>query len=126
MHVAVHLYPVRSISPLWPAPALQAVESVSKEILEQLGVGFKVRIETNWNPVPGGIKAAAGIVPSGGMFDGQIYLFADNIASDLDTCQTVFHELFHLGLSKTLLQGQSIQYRLKMLVDPTARKYLTR
>jgi hypothetical protein len=99
MHVAVHLYPVRSISPSWPGPALKAVESVAKEFLDQLGVGFKVRIITSWNLKTAGIEAAARVVPSGGVLNGQIYLFADNIASDLDAFQTVFHKLIHLGLS---------------------------
>ena len=90
---------VRSISPLWPAPALQAVESVAKEILDKLRVGFEVGVKTSWNLVPARIEAATGVVPSGAIYDGQYYLFADSIISDLDAFQTVFHELFHLGLS---------------------------
>ena len=90
---------VRSISPLWPAPALQAVESVAKEILDKLRVGFEVRAKVSRNLVPAGVEASAGGVPSGAINNGQPYLFADNIISDLDAVQTVFHKLFHLGLS---------------------------
>ena len=99
MYVAVHHYPVRSISPLWPAPALQAVESVANEILDKLRVGLKVRIITSRNLETAGIKAAPGVVPSGAIYDGQYYRCADSIISDLDAFQMVFHELFHLGLS---------------------------
>lgn len=49
-----------------------------------------------------GLVAPSGTKPSGAVFDGRIYLFADNLVSPGDVHVTIFHELFHLGLQRVI------------------------
>jgi hypothetical protein len=48
------------------------------------------------------VDVPAGVKPSGALIDGQIYLFTDNLESTGTAYTTIFHELFHLGLSKVI------------------------
>ncbi|MEN6584542.1 MAG: hypothetical protein ABFE02_00635, partial [Sulfuricella sp.] len=49
-----------------------------------------------------GLVAPSGTKPSGAVFNGRIYLFADNLVSPGDVHVTIFHELFHLGLQRVI------------------------
>jgi hypothetical protein len=40
----------------------------------------KVDLHVVGNPVAAGISAPAGVMPTGGMHDGKLYLFTDNIS----------------------------------------------
>ncbi len=53
-------------------------------------------------------------------------IFADNIHDELDAFKVVVHELFHLGLSKSVEQCACNQRMLGFLSDPMARGYAKR
>lgn len=48
------------------------------------------------------IHIPIGSKPMGGVFDGKIYIFTDNLPSNGNTVLTVFHEIFHYGLQKVV------------------------
>lgn len=86
----------------------QRTLDIVKQVLGALGITDAVDIQVVGNPVDVGITEpgasnAYGLTTS----NGRVILFADNIVSDLEAFKTIFHELFHLGLSKTLSQGSS-------------------
>ncbi len=54
------------------------------------------------SPADIGVSVPGGEHPPGAFHDGRIYLFSDNLTSTADVYFTLFHELFHLGLSKTI------------------------
>lgn len=115
-----------------PAPAGKSVtlaraQQIVKKVLDALGIANVVRIEVFRNPVEAGIEAPANLNPSGVVTpDGRVVIFTDNISSDIEVFRTVFHELFHLGLSKTVGQGKYVQQMLKFKLDPLVRQYAAR
>ncbi len=115
-------------SPVAPGKGvtLERAQEVADKILKSLGLGSVVQLQVTGKPSDVGLTAPAGIVPTGVTVDGKIYLFADNMGDDLTAFKVVFHELFHLGLSKNLPQSQYIQRMSRMLLDPTVRKYAAR
>lgn len=102
-------------------------QQVAKKILENLGVADAVRVEVFRNPAEAGLQAPPGLDPAGVLLDdGRVLLFADNIAGELDVFRTVFHELFHLGLSKTVEQKAQIHQVLKFKRDALVSQYAQR
>lgn len=107
--------------------SVKKVQELAQQALARLGLGDLVNITVVANPQAVGMTAPDGVVPAGVLgSDGKVYLFADNLANELDVFKTVFHELFHLGLSKTLGQGAYIQQMLKFKLDPLVRQYAER
>lgn len=105
----------------------EQTKKIVQKVLRTLGIADVVRIETLGNPADAGLTAPDGVVPAGvTLEDGRILIFADNIGSEIDVFRTVFHELFHLGLSKSLGQGAYIQQMLKFKLDPLVREYAER
>lgn len=104
----------------------RALEIV-QQVLRSLGITDAVDIKVVGKPEDVGITnpGAAGAygVTLG---NGKIVLFADNLTSDIEAFKTIFHELFHLGLSKTLGQGSYIQAMLKLKTDALVREYAER
>ena len=106
---------------------LERAKQIVQKVLDRLGIAGVVNIETYRNPTEAGLTPPDGIVPAGvTLEDGRILLFSDAIATDVDVFKTVFHELFHLGLSKTVEQGSYIQQMLKFKLDPLVRQYAER
>ena len=65
----------------------------------------------------------AGTTAKGASNGKEIFIFLDSHGGELDVLRTVFHELFHHGLSKTLPQARYIKTMLKLVADgqpPTA------
>lgn len=73
-----------------------------------------------------GVVPPAGAVPSGVSLPGKIYLFRDGIVSEAEAIRTVFHELFHLGLSQSMGQDAYVQRMLRMGSDPLVQQYASR
>lgn len=111
-----------------PAPTTQvdfdSAKQTADKILNALGLGGKVRFEFARNPEEIGLVSPDGPKPSGVVLsDGRTVLFTDGLGSDLDVLRAVFHELFHLGLSKTLSQGAYFKTMMGFLRDATVRQY---
>lgn len=103
------------------------VQQIAQQVLEKLGIADVVRIEAFGNPADAKLPVPTGLVPAGVLLnDGRIFLFADNIASEIDAFRVVFHELFHLGLSKTVGQNAYVQQMLKFKLDPLVNQYAQR
>jgi hypothetical protein len=51
------------------------------------------------SPADIGVTVPGGEHPPGAFHNGRIYLFSDNLTSTSDVYFTLFHELFHLGLT---------------------------
>lgn len=54
---------------------------------------------------------------------GRIYLFRSGIPTQIEAMRTVFHELFHYGLSKQLSQAEYVQTMLRLGNDPLVQQY---
>jgi pimeloyl-ACP methyl ester carboxylesterase len=107
--------------------SVERTQEIANSIYDDLGIGAESRAQSFGNPVEAGFgRIPAGVVPTGGTSNGKVYLFAENMADELAVFRTVFHELFHLGLSKTVSQGSYIQTMLGFLSDPLVRQYATR
>jgi hypothetical protein len=79
--------------------SLKSAQDVAEKILDSLGMRSKVDLQVVGNPAVAGISVPATVVPTGGMHNGKLYLFTDNIGNELEVFKVVFHELFHLGLN---------------------------
>ena len=86
------------IDPRWSdsgAP-VEPRERLSQQQLESLVARIpgapSVQVVDNPNSIPG-VQVSAGVTPSGGVVGGQIYLFRDNIARELQPIRTIFHGL---------------------------------
>lgn len=74
-----------------------------------------------------GLPVPPGVNPTGVFHKGKVYLFADNLASRVEVLRTIFHELFHQGLSKILPKEQYRQAMLRLMsTDPKTREYAKR
>ena len=62
-----------------------------------------------------GRRVPAGTTAKGASNGKEIFIFLDSHSSELYVLRTVFHELFHHGLSKSLPQAQYIKMMLKLL-----------
>ncbi len=72
-----------------------------------------------------GMRAPAGAKPSGAVFDGRIYLFADNLVSPGDVQVTIFHELFHLGLQRVIPADDYAALLQKFANNPLVARYVS-
>lgn len=106
--------------------SLEVAERAVQKVLEGLGMSGAIQAQVGRNPSVFGMVVPAGVVPSGGVLDGKLYVFADNLADELDAFRVVFHELFHLGLSQSVLPEQYIQTMLRFMRDPMVFKYAKR
>lgn len=105
----------------------QQAQKIAQKLLDKLGLAGRVRIETVGKPADVGLVPPQGVNPTGvTLSSGRIVLFSDALASDLEVLRVAFHELFHLGLSKTVGQSAYIPTMLKFLADPTVREYAAR
>lgn len=110
-----------------PGIGLERVQQIVNKVLQSLGAPNGLQIQVVGKPSDVGITGsgyanAYGVTTN----DGQILLFSDNLTSDIEAFKTIFHELFHLGLSKTLGQGSYIQAMLKFKTDALVRQYAAR
>lgn len=69
-------------------------------------------------PPPGGEKAV------GALHNGRIYLFSDNLSSMTEARVTLFHELFHYGLSKVLQPAEYHGVLKQFANEPLIAKYV--
>lgn len=106
--------------------SVQEVQAIADRILEDLGVGAKVRLQTFGKASESGLRVPPAVVPMGATSNGKVYLFAESLGDPLEVFRVVVHEVFHLGLSKSVQQGAYIQKMLGFLTDPTVRKYAER
>lgn len=111
--------PAKSVS-------MEKAQEVADKALSGLGLNGVVSIRTFSKASDAGIAAPEGVIPMGTTVDGRIFLFAENLADELAVFRTVFHEVFHLGLSKSVSQGAYIQTMLGFLTDPQVRTYANR
>ena len=113
------------------APAAQkmtkeSLQSLVGEVLSSAPKAPEVEVVDNLESVLGD-RTPAGITPKGGVVNGRVYLFRDNIESPLDAIKTIWHELFHHGLRKVLPHEAYVQTMLKLqFADPKVRAYATR
>lgn len=105
---------------------LHVAENSAKKVLEGLGLAGAVEVLVSRSPSAAGFSVPVGVVPSGATIGGKVYVFSDNLADELDSFRVVFHELFHLGLSQSVLPEQYIQTMLKFMRDPVVFKYAKR
>lgn len=116
-----------AVQPAGKSVSLERVQQIVQQVLGKLGIAGVVRVEAFRNPTAANLTTPDGVVPAGVTLNGgRILLFADNIGSDIDVFRTLFHELFHLGLSKSLGQTAYIQQMLKFKLDPLVNKYALR
>lgn len=115
----------QATAPATGISAKEAQEAVNKT-LAGLGLDGVVSVNVGNNPGVFGFTTAPGVMPSGGSSGGQIYVFTDNISDVTDVFNVVLHELFHMGLSQSVGQGEYIQTMLKFLADPAVRRYAER
>ncbi|WP_314972826.1 PLxRFG domain-containing protein [Comamonas testosteroni] len=106
--------------------SVQEVQAIADRILEDLGIGAKVRLQTFGKASESGLRVPPAVVPMGATSNGKVYLFAESLGDPLEVFRVVVHEVFHLGLSKSVQQGAYIQKMLGFLTDPTVRKYAER
>ncbi|WP_167009250.1 PLxRFG domain-containing protein [Comamonas sp. Tr-654] len=106
--------------------SVQEVQAIADRILEDLGVGAKVRLQTFGKASESGLRVPPSVIPMGATSNGKVYLFAESLSDPLEVFRVVVHEVFHLGLSKSVQQGAYIQKMLGFLTDPTVRKYAER
>lgn len=78
------------------------------------------------NPRAAGLSAPARVMPSGGTARGQVYLFLAGIGDQAEAFRVAFHELFHLGLSQSVIPEDYTQTMLQFLRDPLVRQYANR
>ena len=112
--------------------AVPPEKQLSKDALEAL-VRREAPTADAWKSIqvvdgPGaiGVVPPAGVVPSGVSLPGKIYLFRDGIVSEAEAIRTIFHELFHLGLSQSMGQDAYVQRMLRMSSDPLVQQYASR
>lgn len=116
-----------AVQPAGKSVSLERVQQIVQQVLGKLGIAGVVRVEAFRNPTDANLTTPDGVVPAGVTLNGgRILLFADNIGSEIDVFRTLFHELFHLGLSKSLGQTAYIQQMLKFKLDPLVNKYALR
>lgn len=106
--------------------SVQRVQQIANRVLDDLGIGSVAELQTVGDPGEAGFRVPASVVPQGATRNGKIYLFANNISDDVEAFKVVVHELFHLGLSKSVEQGAYIQTMLGFLSDPLVRQYAQR
>ena len=106
--------------------SVDRAQQLVKKVLEKLGVADVVRVEVFRNPAEAGLQAPPGLDPAGVLIGERILVFTDNIAGELDVFRTVFHELFHLGLSKTVEQNAYVQQMLRFKLDDLVNRYAKR
>lgn len=85
-------------------PTLAAIEKAVKAIQNSSRYALPITVVNKPSDI--GVVPPGGGNPPGVFSGGRIYLFADNITSMADVYFTIFHELFHLGLSKTVKPEQ--------------------
>jgi hypothetical protein len=115
----------QATAPATGISAKEAQEAVNKT-LAGIGLDGVVSVNVGNNPGVFGFTTAPGVMPSGGSSGGKIYVFTDNISDVTDVFNVVLHELFHMGLSQSVGQGEYIQTMLKFLADPAVRRYAER
>ena len=69
---------------------------MANRVFDDLGIGAKSRAKAVRNPVEVGISAPASVVPMGATRNGEVYLFAENLADELSVFMTVFDVSFPL------------------------------
>ena len=109
-----------------PTLAPHKVQQLADGILESSGLAAVVHIQVAREPADIGLVPPPGPVPTGVMHGGQITLFSHGLEKDSDVVRAVFHEVFHLGLGKSLTQSHYSQRMLRLLLDPAVRKYAAR
>lgn len=112
-----------------PAPkklTQQVLERAVQQALAHAPNAPSVTVVDSPASIPGA-SVPAGLAPSGGVVGGRIYLFRDNLGSVPEALRTVFHELFHYGLSRVLPKEQYIQTMMRLRAsDPKVREYAAR
>lgn len=111
----------QATAPATGISAKEAQEAVNKT-LAGLGLEGIVTVNVGANPAQYGFSVAPGVVPSGGSSGGKIYVFTDNITDSAEVFKVVLHELFHMGLSQSVGQGEYMQTMQKFLADPTVAR----
>ena len=103
----------------------QQVQQAVDRVLDDLGVGSVAGVVEVVDDASGlqGAMLPPGAVPSGGTLDGRIYLFRDGLRDEAETFATIFHELFHLGLSQRIDRAEYRAAMLPFLSDPLVRQY---
>lgn len=94
------------------------VQAVSKNVIPITVVRNPSQIIGVEFDVPAGVK------PLGALINGQIYLFTDNLRSTGDVSVTIFHELFHLGLSKVISAEDYAALLREFAKEPIAQSYI--
>lgn len=105
---------------------LDTVNQIAEKVLAGLGMAGQVNVEAFSTPADAGIVVPPSVVPSGGVNRGRLYVFAKNLADELDAFKVVFHELFHLGLSQSVMPEAYTQTMLRFMRDPLVLKYAKR
>lgn len=106
---------------------VQRVQEIADAVFDDFGVSAVARAKAFSNPVEAGYTSIPlGVVPSGATRQGVVELFADGLENEVDALKVVFHELFHLGLSKSVEQSAYVQKMLGFLTDPMVREYANR
>lgn len=111
-----------------PAKGLtvQRTQDIADRVTNHLGIGPVAGLQVFGEPGEAGFVVPASVVPQGATRNGKVYLFAANISDEVEAFKVVVHELFHLGLSKSVPQGAYIQTMLGYLTDPQVRQYANR
>ncbi|MFN7153809.1 MAG: PLxRFG domain-containing protein [Acidovorax sp.] len=111
-----------------PAKGLtvQRTQDIADRVTNHLGIGPVAGLQVFGKPGEAGFVVPASVVPQGATRNGKVYLFAANISDEVEAFKVVVHELFHLGLSKSVPQGAYIQTMLGYLTDPQVRQYANR
>ena len=107
----------------------QQVQQTVDRVLDGLGARAELHDAIEVAPDVGVIAGAslpAGTVPSGGTLGGRIYLFRNGLRDEAETLATIFHEIFHLGLSQRIGRAEYRAAMLPFLSDPLVRQYAKR
>jgi len=105
---------------------LERAQQVVQAALTKLGLAGRVNIEVHRRPGDFGVTPPDGVTPAGATLgDGRIAVFSDFNPDAASVFRTVFHELFHAGLSRTA-GGAYLQQMARFALDPLVRTYATR
>jgi len=102
-------------------PTVQALERMIATIQRFSKFALPIRIVPN--PAAIGLEFPGDGNPTGVFVGGKVYLFSDSIGSLGEAQVTLFHELFHYGLSKMLGTEAYHAKMAEMYRDPTIAKY---
>ncbi|MCA0325510.1 MAG: hypothetical protein LCH89_07900 [Proteobacteria bacterium] len=105
---------------------VQRAQEIADRVTRDLGVGSIAGLHVVREPAEAGFRVPATVVPQGATRDGQAYIFGDGLHDDTDAFKVVVHELFHLGLSKSVEQEAYTRTMLSFLTDPLVRQYAQR